>query len=210
MTKMFENNNKSGKLSLRMALAAPLLSGLLLAGCNQSEPSAPTPVETTPEVPVETNSDATQFDGTTSQVEKLDTPLSAYKVEFTLLSEVGTGSTEYNDTSPPMPGIVGSLSFYHLSDAQYRVVVVGHTEYGASFGTPTEETQVSVVGTPAGSAVYVNEALVLETPIADVLKGVTLGKGFNNRFWTGEVSAFEVCEISETAALGDLSSAVCL
>lgn len=115
--------------------------------------------------------------------------------EFTLdirLRSAGhlSGRYEASDESPPMPAAFGSLGLYRLG--YHYLVHDGQSGLSVELGDPAEDARITLIQSRQGPAsrltVYLNgdEAGHHDTA-SDILGVYTLGKGFLNRFWRGDL-----------------------
>lgn len=189
-------------------------ASLLLVGCDADTSSGSSankpPIVEAPKLVLPSITETVRFDGTTSRVETLETPLEAYKVTLTLVSEEGNGSSDYSTTTPPMPARIGRLGILHVSDTSYRVAFSNESSNVGAFGKPLEPTTITVIGTPDGAAVAVDGRTIIKTATPTPLQTLTLGSGFQERYWTGDIQMMEICEISKTTSLDDAATASCL
>lgn len=109
-----------------------------------------------------------------------------------------SASQEYTNTFPPMPMTGPDYSVY-LADGNYRVWSkdngVAHTIVPAVAGN---DLSVSLIGCPGRFGLLTaNGAFAGVIPEAGFSGGWQLGKGFLDRYWTGEIKSFSVAVASD-------------
>jgi hypothetical protein len=106
-------------------------------------------------------------------------------------------ATEYSQTFPPMP-IMGPDFSAYLVNGTYRIL--SKNQGGAQASVPASEGKplnVSLVGCRGGNAMLlVDDVFAGVIPNATFSGDWTLGKGFYQRYWTGEVTDFSLNTLS--------------
>jgi hypothetical protein len=201
---------KMMKWNLVPAVALPvLLAGAVLASCNKTPAtgpsataSAPAPAAAPAATKPEIAGTVITFDGQKSETIPV-TPMMTYAVTFDLKSDPGQSFAPYNETSPAMPMMTDGFEVY-LGEGTYEFDTGQPTMTRA--GNPARVTRVSVANLPDGAVLVVDGKTVWSGPKLKSLREISLGKGFLNRTWKGQISQPAVCEPPKDATMAALAA----
>lgn len=177
---------------------------LALTACNGENNSANNSVDIPNAAKSETESSGTDstldsmdapatktFSGETGKLIKVTSPLNQYSVDIKLKSDQVVEEREYDDTYPPMPGIIGEIAIME-KDGRYELYIPSFSK-PINVGTPSEWTRISLVCDGSDFSYYVNGSLGETSEGCPVLNSsVRIGKGFKQRVWIGEMEYFDV------------------
>lgn len=186
--------------SLRTASAALILA-LAATACGGSE-EAETPTNTssttsettepaTPSAPTVVAEPGMAFDGNSFAGTPLETPIESFAVVTRLRANTATADpAEFTETTPPMPFVVGGVWASQIGDR----VSINSNIVNDITGDFREITIVNIAG--EGLRVYADGELVGEGEAVDAAKSVLLGRGYQDRFWTGRADGFDVIDLT--------------
>lgn len=126
-------------------------------------------------------------------------PSGRTSVHFDLNGTAGSALQAYSDTYPPMPVLAPGLAVY-LQDETYIFQEIGNTK--KLYTAPVQDGQATRVDIfdcgsgPSTNALYI-DGVFRGLLTKDVLYGRwRIGAGFNNRYWTGEITKFQSYQAS--------------
>ena len=202
-------------------LAVTALAAAALAACGgQTEPE----VEDTPaavDAPVETPAEpkivepvGEVFDGASDVVDTYDPQIGLYTINAVIESAAGIATSDYSDTTPPMPmATSGFAVFVEPEGYRFQMVSNDGEREAAVAGSPDEVTTVQFSNTEDGGVLIVNGEVVWTGFRARPMPEMTWGRGFLERYWTGTILERQVCltpaEATVASIEADLSLAVC-
>lgn len=171
------------------ALAAVTSFTLLVSACGLGEKSENGRVDVAPPpAPVEYT-----LNGTDLMMSDVERDLTAFTIDFALKSAQATLDAPYSDTNPPMPFVMGDVSFFQEPGRYSVYLSANETSLGG--GSPLDWTRVTIASDGYKTELYINGFLTSEashsTPIA-MNTQLLIGKGFKERYWAGKMKYFDV------------------
>ena len=114
----------------------------------------------------------------------------AYELGFSMKSNLSVPRTyRYTKTSPPMPFFAPPLIVYQTKDDQYKVVLKCKDEVVYTFNEVSPWTRVEVGVSPDRQAqLRINGTVVAIAKGCKAPESVTLGHGYLERHWAGEIA----------------------
>lgn len=100
---------------------------------------------------------------------------------------------EYSETTPEMPFVSNVIALYHVKD-RFRLMLRTGTDEQAYFDVASPENvhEIKLENRPDGALLSVNGRKVWSGPRLGTFGDLTVGKGYNDRYWHGEVYDLEL------------------
>ncbi len=115
-----------------------------------------------------------------------------YSIGFSFKSISTEIQSGYTDTTPPMPILALPLSIYQITENDFRIGIACKEQSMFSFRSVSDWTKISFEVDMDGKGILmVNNTVVQFIDDCSAPSKITLGQGFNNRFWKGIISDFE-------------------
>lgn len=141
-----------------------------------------------------------KFNNKSGQFLRLDKELSSYTIDIRIKSAERMSATEFTDTSPPMPALIGGISINQGVES-YFVAVPGVGQ-SIRIGNPDAWSRITLVCDTNEFSYYVNglfEGFLESCPVLST--DVRIGRGYSQRFWTGDMEFFNIYSGNQSSAL---------
>jgi len=129
------------------------------------------------------------FDGTRAITASLPMPVPEFAISVRLKpAGPAPSSAVFAEVTPPQPFLVGSISATHIGDT-IRILTVPVTDV-------TEFTSILIVSQHEGPVkVYRENELVGEADPTGPIGNIVVGRGYKERYWTGEIEEFKIFDL---------------